>query len=425
MISNVYQYYLSEYGSRPYNRHSAHKKSELRDVYHNIVKLNRSSPFYDVDISEESQKYAIDIKENARTLLDVTSDLTDAASGEMTFKSIAVSDRPDTVSVEYIGDNTVAGSDKRFTIGVKQLATPQVNTGNFLPPKSRNLYTGTYSFDVEISSITYELQFGVKDGENNLDIQNKLARLINHSNIGLTAKVVSDETGKNAIEITSNMTGMGERPVIFTVKDEDASALNGAVTALGLNRTTHYPSNAVFQLNGDEKISASNNFTVDRAFEITLKNTTEEDAPVQIGLKQNLDALVDSIHELADSYNTLAELAKQGTSLESRHLYGDLSSIADAYSDALNANGLSMGENGQITVDDAQLKNASKEGSLINTLAQLNEFKNSLQKKAETIMLNPMEYINKVIISYKNPSHPDGDPYTTSIYSGMLFNGYC
>ena len=181
MISNVYNYYMSEYGAKPYNKHNTHKKDELRDVYNSIVKINRASPFYDIDVSEESQKFAIDIKENARELFDVTADLTDATNGDMTFKSIAESDRPDNVEVEYIGENETAGVNKKFTIGVRQLATPQVNTGEFLSQNARNLFTGTYSFDVDIASITYELQFNVNDKETNRNIQDKLSRLINNS----------------------------------------------------------------------------------------------------------------------------------------------------------------------------------------------------------------------------------------------------
>ena len=422
MISNVYNYYMSEYSARPYNRHNTHKKSELREIYNNIVKLNRSSPFYDVDISEESQAFAIDIKESARSLYDVAADLTDAASGDMTFKSIAQSDNPDYVDAEYIGDNQTAGSSRSFNIGVKQLATPQVNTGAYLRTYARNLFTGTYSFDVDIASITYELQFTVNDKENNLDIQKKLCRLINNSNIGLSAKVLTDESKRSAIEITSNMTGMGDKPVIFSINDDQTTALSGAVETLGLNNTTSYPSNAVFTLNGDEKVSASNVFTVDRQFEVTLKKPTESD--VKIGLKQNLDSLVDSIHELADGFNKLSALSQESTSAGGRRLHSDLNAIANVYNDILNSNGLSITEEGLIDVDDEKLKSSSNE-DLMSTLSQIGKFKNALQKKANDIMLNPMDYINKCVISYKNPKHPDGDTYTTSIYSGMIFNGYC
>lgn len=424
MISNVYNYYMSEYGARPYNRHNTHKKDELRDVYNNIVKINRASPFYDIDVSEESQKFAIDIKENAMTLFDVTADLTDAASGDMTFKSIAESDHPDNVDVEYIGENNQANAGHKFTIGVKQLATPQVNTGNFLSPTAKQLFAGTYSFDVDISSITYELQFNVNDNDNNKSVQERLSRLINNSNIGLKAEVVTNENNKTALQITSNMTGVGERPAIFTVSDNNTSALSGSVSVLGLNNTSQYPSNAIFDLNGDEKISASNTFTVDRKFEITLKKPNENGEVATIGLKQNLDSLIDSIHDLAKSYNQISNLAKTSNSSGSHKLSADLNLITNTYNDVLTSNGLSINDDGEIEVDDERLRSASNE-SIMDTLSQIGKFKNALQKKANDIMINPMEYINKAVISYKNPEHPDADPYSTSIYSGMLYNGYC
>lgn len=427
MISNVYSYYMAEYGMRPYSKHNAHKKSELKDIYNNIVKINRFSPLYRIDNPEGMQKRAIDIKESAKSLSEVAADLTDAESGDMTFKSIAQSSNSDVVSAEYIGDNTSAGASKQFELSVKQLASPQVNIGKYLSPGARNLFSGTYSFDVNISSITYELQFSVKDDENNRDIQNKLARLINKSNIGLKAAVNTSADGRTSLALTSNMTGVGDKPVIFTVTDdsEDRTALAGAVDALGLNNTSMYPSNAVFELNGETRISSSNTFTVDREFSVTLKDVSGEGETVTVGLKQNLDSLVDGLHELADNYNRLTLLAKEGSSLGSRKLYGDLTTIASNYSDVLNANGLSVGENGLIKVDDDALRRSSDEGDLMSTLSQIGKFKNVLQSKAKSVMINPMEYINKSIISYKHPLRPSVDPYTTSMYTGMMFNGYC
>lgn len=425
MISNVYSNYIAEHGIRPYSRHSAHKKSELRNVYNSIVKLNKSSPFYKVDISDEAQKRAIDIKENARSLAETAEALTDAECGGMTFKSIACSDNEDIVHAEYVGENRAAGEFAEFTISVEQLASPQVNTGNYLNPRARSLYTGSYFFDVNISSVTYELQFAVKDDENNQDVQNKLARLINKSKIGLNARVVTDEQDRTALQLTSNMTGIGDKPVIFTVTDDNGTALSGAVEALGLNNMSSYPSNAVFRLNGDTKISSSNIFTVDRAFEITLKDVSRNNEKVTIGLKQNMDSLIDSLHELAENYNKLTVLAMEGTSSGSKRLYSDLTAVASEYNDVLNANGLKVNEKGLIEIDDEKLRQSSGNGAMLDVLSQIGKFKNALHSKANAVMINPMEYINKSIISYKNPARPSADPYTTSMYTGMMYNGYC
>ena len=51
LINSVYDYYISTYGNRTVSRHDSHKKSELRDIYNNIVKINRAAPLYKVDMS--------------------------------------------------------------------------------------------------------------------------------------------------------------------------------------------------------------------------------------------------------------------------------------------------------------------------------------------------------------------------------------
>jgi len=55
----------------------------------------------------------------------------------------------------------------------------------------------------------------------------------------------------------------------------------------------------------------------------------------------------------------------------------------------------------------------------------LRKFGNHILEKMEAITLDPMEYVNKKICAYKNPGNTFIDPYTTSAYSGMLFNVYC
>ena len=77
---------------------------------------------------------------------------------------------------------------------------------------------GDYSFDLNINNLTYEFQFTVDEEESNSDIQNKLARLINRSNIGLAANVNEDSLGNTALSIVSDMTGIsGIKPTIFNI----------------------------------------------------------------------------------------------------------------------------------------------------------------------------------------------------------------
>ena len=60
------------------------------------------------------------------------------------------------------------------------------------------------------------------------------------------------------------------------------------------------------------------------------------------------------------------------------------------------------------------------------TFGRLSSFKNAIGAKADAVAINPMNYVNRTIVAYKNPNGPNfASPYITSAYSGMLFNSYC
>ena len=214
MISSVYSYYLAQYGHKTNSKYDTHTKAQLKNTYGRVLKSNSQTPTYKADMSEAAQKYAIDLKENARELSNIANELSGSDGHGMVFKKSAVSSNPQSVTAEYIGDSTSPDSSS-FEIDVKQLATSQINTGNFLQPNNRAVEPGDYSFDLNINNLTYEFQFTVDEEESNSDIQNKLARLINRSNIGLAANVNEDSLGNTALSIVSDMTGIsGIKPTI-------------------------------------------------------------------------------------------------------------------------------------------------------------------------------------------------------------------
>ena len=59
-IDNAYAYYISTYAKKTVSRYDSHKKSELRKVYNEIVKINKDSPLYKIPNLTDAKKYAID-----------------------------------------------------------------------------------------------------------------------------------------------------------------------------------------------------------------------------------------------------------------------------------------------------------------------------------------------------------------------------
>ena len=472
MISSVYSYYLAQYGHKTNSKYDTHTKAQLKNTYGRVLKSNSQTPTYKTDMSEAAQKYAIDLKENARELSNIANDLSGSDGHGMVFKKSAVSSNPQSVTAEYIGDSTSPDSSSfepfsallrtvsrvsfrkslcsfmvtdssSFEIDVKQLATSQINTGNFLQPNNRAVEPGDYSFDLNINNLTYEFQFTVDEEESNSDIQNKLARLINRSNIGLAASVNEDSLGNTALSIVSDMTGInGIKPTIFNISPNNDIQTNNPdfvegfdeptmknntnfINAFGLDRVSQYPSNAIFSINGEERSSASNDITINKAFAINFNSTTEE--PVTISLREDTDSITESIGELVSGYNRLFSIAtnKDNDKFEGNaRLKKEFARIMKAYQPQLEKNGLTVDSDGIIEVDKASIQQAASNGTLGDVFNALDSFKKSIQKKADDISINPMNYVNNKIVAYKNPARPVNDPYNLSAYSGMMFNGY-
>lgn len=425
MISSVYSYYLSQYGNKSNSKYDSHTRTQLKNTYSKVVKINSQTPVYKLDLSTAAQKYAIDLKEHARALENITEDLSDGADGTMTFKKSAVSSNASAVNASYITDFGAASDDESFDINVKQLACSQLNTGNYLQPRSKHIKPGEYSFDLSINDVIYEFQFKVDNSETTNNIQNKIARLINRSNIGLTANIKEDSLGNTAINIESESTGInGTTPVIFSIKSDDANN-QPLIDTLGLDRVTQYPANAMFDVDGDERSSMSNSITINKAYDVKLSKVTEE--PVTISLKADADSIVESLNELVAGYNNLISVTNdennnhfQGT----EKLQNEIASIARSYKKQLADSGLSLNKDGTISADKEVIINADNKDALSHIYESLNSFKNSIKEKAENIALNPMDYVNNKIIAYKNPLRSFPDPYNLSAYTGMMFNGY-
>ena len=469
MISSVYNYYLSQYAHRTNARYDSHKKDELKNTYSKMMKINRQTPFYKVDVSEAAQRYAIDLKENAREFTNIANDISENEAGLLSFKKTAESSDSDSVEVEFTGDSNCPPSNA-FSINVSQLAQSQINTGNYLQPNSKHIKAGDYKFDLKISDLTYEFEFNVKSSESTSDVQQKLSRLINRANIGLSSSVLTDSLGNTALSIESENTGIiSNKPTIFEVSNSgsgleaqttecsesattsseninevdvsdstqaasenttsthsDNFDASDVVTMLGLNRVTQYPANAIFSVDGNERVSTTNYFTVNNAFDIDLKKTTDGN-PVTISLNDDNDDIINSIEELVGSYNQLVNVTNQDANnvfSGNAKLKNTFLNLAHSNHSKLESSGLSLSDDGTLKVDQDTVRDIASNGNLVDALKNIKDFKTSVQEKAEMVYLNPMDYVNNTIIAYRNPIKGYSNPYLTSLYSGMMFNGY-
>lgn len=430
MINSVYNYYAAQYGHREYSKYDTHSKAQLKSTFGRLQKINSQTPSYKIDFSDAALKYAIDLKENARELSQIADELSDESTDSITYKRSATSSSPQVIDAEYIGDSCVQDYEP-LEVTVSQLACPQTNTGNFLQPNSKPFAAGEYSFDLQVQDLTYQFEFGVNATDTVTDTQQKIARLINQADIRLNAQLLTDGLGNSAISITSDAAGIrGISPTIFHIQSQNSSDASDSntelVSTLGLDRVTQYPANAVYSVNGTTATSVSNEVTIDNNYVLTFFDTTGK-APVTISMNTDTDAIADSIGELIGGYNNLISVTANDANEHfegNEKLKKDFAGIAKSYNHLLNENGLSVTDNGTIAVDRDAIISAADNGTLGDIFSGLNAFKQAVQKKAEDISLNPMDYVNNKIIAYKNPLRPTNDPYNLSAYTGMIFDGY-
>ena len=127
-------------------------------------------------------------------------------------------------------------------------------------------------------------------------------------------------------------------------------------------------------------------------------------------------------------YNNFIKAASTylDTQARSKALIREMRSIAGSYSSEMESLGLNVTPEGTISVDSDLLKQTAQQTrDSGQTFDYLKDFTQSLLRKSDEVSLNPMEYVEKTIVAYKNPGHNYVSPYTTSNYSGMMFNFYC
>lgn len=432
-LNTVYNHYLTTYAPKNTTQYDTHKKSELRNIYNSIVKLNKEAPLYILDMTTESQEFAVGIKENARELRNTIASLGGLSKDEILNKKTAYSSNEDLVSASFIGslsDENSAGIEP-FNIEVTALASNQVNTGAFLPAaKETSLPADSYSFDILINDLNYEFQYNIHEGETNGDLQSRLARLISNAGIGLTADVAEDGKGNSALRLSSSASGLKiGKNFIFNISDDKTSKRAGSIDYFGLDSVSRQPSNAKFILNGEERFASSNNFTVDKLFELRLNGVSSGAEDIaEIGLKADVDSLAENINNLITGYNSFINTAAAylDSHPKSGRLLSEMQRISNYYRADLNEIGLSFDEEGRLGLDTDTFRQAAlTESADESLLSSIKDFTGSILRKTNQVSLNPMHYVDKTIVAYKNPGRSFVSPYVTSAYSGMMFNGYC
>lgn len=407
----------------PKKRNQTHKSSELKEVYNSMARYNKNSPLYLVSLSENKQSYIINIKEAAHTLQDVAYSFSDNESNvysKKTLKSGNNSAISGTIKSEDYGDLPDVMDFK-----LSSLAKEQVNIGKYIPSNSKSFSDSTHNFTIHTLSNDSNFSISVNHDDTNLDIQNKISDYINNRNIGIRASVLK-EGSDSALMLSSTDTGNpgSTDGLYFSFEASDADF--NMVNYLGLNNISTSPSNALFSINGEQHESSTNHISINQAIELDFHKPTED--TIKISLVPDTTVAMEQIDSFIDAYNSLVDLAsnedtsKPGT----RNLLSDISGIVSKHKSELDYAGLSIDQNNHIVKDTERLSESLYNGDFSQLFNGISSFREDIGKTTARLTLDPMAYINKLIVTYPNPSDKirSSTPYTKSLYSGLIYNNY-
>lgn len=425
ILNGVYNHYLTTYAPKGTSRFDTHKKSELRSVYNSMVKLNKESPWYLPTDAVATQAYAIGLKENARSLRNTIASLGGLEEEQLLAKKVATSSNEEILSATFIGQYSPDDVLPTIEMQVLELASPQENLGKYLADTPVALEPDTYSFDVAIGGLNYEFQFSIKEEESHKSIQERLVRLINNADIGIVADI--HESGEEyALRLTSTSTGSETGAPVFSISDRQSSKRSGTVSYFGLDYISSPATNARFTLNGEERSTTSNHFTVGHMYEVSLKGVSAQEEVVSLGLKTDYESLTENVRNLIGGYNSFMKAVHQyqDSFPKSSSLTREMAGISSLYTSDFKSMGLTLESDNSLSVDESLLAKSISDEDLHQVVSTIKNFASSLVRKTSQISIDPMHYVDKKIVAYKNPGKTFASPYTPSPYSGMMFNGY-
>jgi flagellar hook-associated protein 2 len=417
-LNNIYNYYSSQLVlPKSHSKPQSHEKNDLKTVYKNMVKQNQNSPFYKFAFPDSTQAYAIGIKEAAMDLESESKSLggdTDSVFEEMT----AVSSNENVVYAS-MNSNDTEGLPEQLSVQVHTLAKGQTNVGNYLPAGELSFPAGDYSLGITVGRNEYTFNLTVHEGDTNQQLQRNLANSINENNIGVRAGLRNNRVdGTSALTLRSEAVGQpNDNDLIFRF---DETYLDNDITnLLGIDNVETAPVNAEFTINDTLHTSISNRISLNHAVDLDL--LSENDEPITISLVPDEEKIGDKLDDFLQSYNQLVDISRNASSPKgATRLFRDITGVARHHQQELSEAGLTVDENGYLSKTD-EVDNG-KVQILFNE--ETSSFRKDIKRAAGRMSLNPLEYIDKTVVTYPNTQGTYPNPYQPSKYSGLLFNDY-
>ncbi len=221
----------------------------------------------------------------------------------------------------------------------------------------------------------------------------------------MSAQVIERRKRRSALRMESDATGLkAGKKMQFHISDQRTSKTAGVVDYLGLDYIASPATNASFLVNGEEHSSTTNHYTLDHTYELQFKGVSSEDGETaSIGIKTDVESLAENINTLVRGYNSFLQAVSEysGVQPKSDRLFHEMSSVARVYAKGLTSAGLNLNLDGTLEVDNNVLRQKATSEDAKESVLRMKELYELCASKSNQVSLNPMHYVNNVIVAYK------------------------
>ena len=336
----------------------------------------------------ENQQSTIQTQESALTGINTDLSVLLTSVQSLTDPTVALAAQTatssDTSALNATATSSAAAGN--HTITVTQLAT---TSSSYSDPVTNSTFTpGTLTLTVGGTPAT--LTFDSSD-----DTLSTAAAYINSQNVGVTANVVTDSTGSR-LALVSNQSGAAGDITV-----------TGSPAGLTFSPGTQ-AQDAQLTVDGVPVDSASNTVTgAIPGVTLNLTSTTDADSPVQLSIAPDANSVSSAVNQFVSSYNTaIGDINAQFTYNTTTQTQGPLASDATlttvqsqllqamTYSvsgntgvSSLASIGITMNDDGTLSVDNTTLSNAAQNNSsaLQQFMQGTNGFATTLQNSLATL----------------------------------------
>jgi len=262
-------------------------------------------------------------------------------------------------------DNMNANMPPRdTTIYVAQVAQAQANVSDAV--ESRGLINeGTYTFQIAVGDQLHDFEIEVSAGDDALTVQRRMADAINDADIGITASVQTgtrDGVAISAMTIAANETGTEAQ---FAIRDTGSGDLISSMNLDGMTAASRAGQDAMFRIDGGELITQQSN-EIELAAGVTATFTGRGET--RITFDNSPQETINAARDLVNAINSAIRGTDPNDGRGSERFLNDLIGANINFAPLLARAGIEVQENGQLAINETQLRDAIESGTFERTI---------------------------------------------------------